>query len=138
LQLCSALTLLSLVLLAFRLEQVSTRLVVLAWRGRWRRALRIAFSNPLINSHFVYSGFMILLFALTDNAFNAQGRHWFPYVVSSFLITTQFAPRALSHRRTQAALSGLLVVGLLLYCAVGSYYSVKTIRGRFYVTQQTP
>ena len=136
LQLCSALTLLSLVLLAFRLEQVTTRLIVLAWRGRWRRALRIAFSNPLINGHFIYSVFMIGLFALTDNAFNAQGRHWFPYVVSSLLVTTQFAPRALSHRRTQAALSGLLVAGLLLYSAVGSYYSVKTIRDRFYVTQQ--
>lgn len=133
--LLSVLTPVVLVLTLFRLEQVLTRLVVFAGRGRWRMALRIVFSNPLVNSHFIFTVFMILLYAVTDNTFFAQGRNWFPYIVSSFLITTQYAPRALTHRKTQAAVSTLLILGLAFYCAIGSYYSIKTIRERFYATQ---
>jgi hypothetical protein len=115
-----------------RLEQVCTRLAVLARRGCARWALRAALSNPLLNSHLLFSAFMILLYTLTDNAFFAQGRHWFPYILSSFLIATQYAPRALTHRRTQAAFSALLVFCLLLYSAVGSYYSFRSVRERYY------
>jgi 4-amino-4-deoxy-L-arabinose transferase-like glycosyltransferase len=130
--LLSALTLLVLLLLFFRLEQVLTRLIVLAAHGRWRMALRIAFSNPLVNSHSTFTVFMIFLYAFTDNSFYAQGRHWFPYIVSGFLITTQYVPRALTHRKTQATLSALLLLGLLVYCLIGSYYSIETIKQRYY------
>ena len=132
LQLLSVLTLLVLLLVLFRIEQVITRLVVLARRGRWRTALRIFFSNPLLHSHFMFSVFMILLFAWHENGYPGQGRHWLPYFLSGFLITTQFAPRALSHRKTQAALSALLLLGLVSYCAIAGYYSVKAIKNRYY------
>jgi len=133
--LLSAVTLLVLLLVLFRFEQVITRLVVLAWRGRWRMALRIAFSKPLMNSNFIFSAFMLTLYALHDGGFNAQGRHWFPYFLSGFLLVTEFAPRALSHRKTQIAVSTLLLVGLLLYSVVGSYYSIKSINNRYYATE---
>lgn len=132
LQLVSLLSLLVLVLIFFRLEQVVTRLVVLAKSGRWRTALRLTFSNPLIISHQLFSVFMVLLYALTDNTFYAQGRHWFPYTLSGLLITTQFAPRALTHRKVQRAVSILLLSGLLVYCAVGAYFSLKAITTRYY------
>ncbi len=132
LSLLSLLTLMVLVLVLFRSEQMITRLVVLARHGRWRMALRIFFSNPLLHSHFMFSVFMILLFAWHQNGYPAQGRHWLPYFLSGFLITTQFAPRALSHRKTQATLSALLLLGLMSYCAVASYYSVKAIDNRYY------
>jgi hypothetical protein len=133
--LLSALTLFVLLLVFFRLEQVLTRLIVLARRGRWRMALRIAFSNPLMISYFIFTVFMIFLYALTDNSFNAQGRHWFPYILSGFLITTQYAPRALTHRKVQGIVSALFLFGLLVYCIVGGYYSIQSIKQRYYAPQ---
>jgi hypothetical protein len=122
-------------LFLFRLEQVLTRLVVLARSGRWRTALRIFFSNPLVNSHLIFTVFMIALFALTTNG--AQGRYWLPYILSSLLITTEYAPRSLSHRKTQAVVSTLMILGLLVFCGIGSYYSIQTIKERYYVIRTT-
>jgi hypothetical protein len=128
----SLLTLLILLLVCFRLVQVMARLFVLTRRARWRMALRLAFSNPLIVTHLIFSAFMIALYALTDNSFFAQGRHWFPLTVSGFVIATQFAPRVLPGRKLRSALATLLMAGLLVYCAVGGYYSLKTITHRYY------
>ena len=131
----TALTVVVLGLFLFRLEQVLTRLVVLARSGRWRTALRIMFSNPLVNSHFMFTVFIVALFALTTNG--AQGRYWLPYILSSLLITTEYAPRSLSHRKTQAVVSTLMILGLLVFCGIGSYYSIQTIRERYYVIRTT-
>jgi hypothetical protein len=131
----TALTVVVLGLFLFRLEQVLTRLVALARSGRWRTALRIVFSNPLVNSHLIFTVFMIALFALTTNG--AQGRYWLPYILSSLLITTEYAPRSLSHRKTQAVVSMLMILGLLVFCGIGSYYSIQTIKERYYVIRTT-
>lgn len=128
----SLLTLFVLLLIFFRVLQVAARLLRLAKRGRWRLALRLTFSNPLIVSHLMFSAFMVLLYALTDNAFFAQGRHWFPFTVSGFVIATDFAPRVLPYRKLQAAAATFLMIALLVYCAVGGYFSLKTITDRYY------
>ena len=125
-------TLVILILVFFRLMQVMISLLKLLRRGHWRIALRTAFSNPLLNAYFLFSVFMVLIYALTDNAFFAQGRHWFPYTLAGFLVTIQFAPRAFPQRRLRTAFSTILMLGLLLYCCVGGYYSLKTINERFY------
>lgn len=128
----SLLTLLMLLLVFFRLSQSITRLITLGARGRWRPALRLAFSNPLLNGYFLFSIFMVLLYALTDNSFYAQGRHWFPYTLAGFLMTLHYAPRVLTTRKMRRAVSTILILGLLIYCAVGGYYSIKTINDRYY------
>lgn len=124
-------TLVILVLTLLRLEQVITRLILLARRGRWRLALRIAFSNPVVISHFFFTIFIILLYAVTYKL-AVQGRYWVPYAWASFLIAVQYAPRALTHVKTQRIFAALVLVGLILYSAIGSYYSIKTIRERYY------
>jgi hypothetical protein len=128
-----ALTIAIFLLTLLRLGQIIARLIALGRRGRWRMALRIVFSNPLFSAHFLFAVFMIVLYALT-NDFYAQGRHWFPYILSSFLVATQYAPRAFPHRKTRAVFSALMVLGLAIYCAVGSYYSIQTINARYYGT----
>lgn len=128
----SWLTLLLVLLVFLRTVQIVFRLLLLAKRSRWRLALRLAFSNPLIITHLIFSAFMVLLYAFTDNAFFAQGRHWFPLILSGFVIVTQFAPRVLPHRTLQTVFSTLLLIGLLVYCAVGGYFSLKTITERYY------
>ncbi len=132
--LLSLITLLMLALVFFRVAQVIVRLIMLAVRGHWRLAFRIAFSNPLLNSYFLFSVFMVVFYALTDNTFFAQGRHWFPYTLPGFLMTLHYAPRLLPWRKVRSAVSTLLVTGLLIYCAVGGYYSLKTITDRYYPT----
>lgn len=127
-------TLVILILVFFRLVQVIITLIKLARRGRWRIALRTAFSNPLLNAYFLFSVFMVLLYALSNNSFFAQGRHWFPYTLAGFLVAIQFAPRAFPQRRVRTAFSTFVMLGLLLYCAVAGYYSLKTINDRFYPT----
>jgi hypothetical protein len=126
------LTLVVFALTLFRWEQVLTKLVGIARRGKWRWALRSAFANPLVISYFGFSVFMLLLYALTDNSFFSQGRNYFPYILSSFFITAQYAPRALTSRTIQKAVSFLLLLGLLLYAAIGGYHAVKTIDARYY------
>lgn len=128
----SWLTLLMVLLVFLRTVQIVFRLLLLAKQSRWRLALRLAFSNPLIVSHLIFSAFMVLLYAFTDNAFFAQGRHWFPLTLSGFVIVTHFAPRVLPHRKLQTAFSTLLLIALLVYCAVGGYFSLKTITERYY------
>lgn len=129
-----ALTLLSLLLMLVRSEKVLTRLIQLVGRGRWKLALRITFSNPLLTSYFVFTPFMILLYAVTDNSFVAQGRHWFPFILSSFLLAVCYAPQAFTHRRTQRAYSTLIILALMFYCVLGSYFAVRSIKHRYYVS----
>lgn len=133
-RLLALLTLLALLMVFFRVVQVSARLVRLAWRKRMRQSLRIAFSNPLLTSYFLFSVFMVMLYALSDNSFFAQGRHWFPYTLSGFVMTLHYAPRVLTRVWMQRVVSNLLIAGLLVYCAVGGYYSLKTITDRYYPT----
>jgi hypothetical protein len=130
--LLSLITLVLLALVFFRLVQVIVRLIVLAMRGRQRLAFRIAFSNPLVNSYLLFSVFMVLLYALTDNTFFAQGRHWFPYTLPGFLMSLHYAPRVLPPRKVRNIVSTLLIVSLLIYCVVGGYFAFETITDRYY------
>ena len=127
-----ALSLLMFLLVIFRVLKVTGLLLKMLSRWRWRRALRVLFGNPLMTNHFLFSAFMILLYALSDNSFFAQGRHWFPYTLSGFLLALYYGPRAFRKKDTQSSLSTTIMVCLLIYCGVASYYSLKTITDRYY------
>lgn len=128
-----ALSLLIFLLVFFRVLNLTTVLLRTVQRWHWRMALRVLFSNPLLTNHVLFSGFMILLYALSDNSFFAQGRHWFPYTLSGFFLTLHWAPRVFRRRDTKTSLSTALMVGLLIYCGVAACYSLKTITDRFYL-----
>jgi 4-amino-4-deoxy-L-arabinose transferase-like glycosyltransferase len=119
-------------LVLFRLENVVTRLILIARRGRWRRALFIAFSNPLVNAYFLFTIGLTCLFLVVRRSFAPQGRNWIPFILAIFLMGTEYGPRALSHRRTQAVFSALVTAGLVLYCLLGSYYAIQSLRVRYY------
>jgi hypothetical protein len=121
-----------LVLTLVRLEQVVSRLVRLARRGRGRWAVRIAVSNPVINSYFLFTVVMFYLYVRLNNAFGAQGRHWLPFLLPIFLTGLCYAPRALTLRGTRRALATALTAGLVLYVAAGSYYALQSVERRFY------
>src|SRR5262249_21841025 len=115
-----------------RIEQVASRLICLWWRGRRWLAVRLALSNPLINSYFVFTLFMFYLYIRLENRFAAQGRNWLPFMMPIFLVGLVYAPKALTLRRTRLAFSAVLTAGLLLYCIIGSYYALRTIHRRYY------
>jgi hypothetical protein len=119
-------------LVLFRLENVVTRLILLARRGRWRRALSITFSNPLVNAYFLFTLGLFCLFLVVRESFAPQGRDWIPFILAIFMMGTDFGPRAFSHRRTQAVFSALVTTGLVLYCVLGSYYAIQSLRVRYY------
>jgi hypothetical protein len=48
------------------------------------------------------------------------------------MMGTDFGPRAFSHRRTQAVFSALVTTGLVLYCLLGSYYAIQSLKVRYY------
>jgi hypothetical protein len=115
-----------------RLERIITRLIVVARRGRPRRALSIAFSKPLMNSYFLFTAGLFLLYMLVRNQFSPQGRDWFPFIMPIFLVGIDYAPKALTHRRTRRAFSIFIMAGLALYCLVGGYCSIQSVIHRFY------
>jgi hypothetical protein len=116
----------------WRLEQVGSRLVRLNGRGRRGLAVRLAFSDPLLNGYFLFTAFMFFIYIRIDNRFGAQGRNWWPLLLPIFLAAITYAPKALMLRKSRLALSGVVTSGLVLYGAVGSYYALPSIEQRYY------
>jgi hypothetical protein len=119
-------------MVAVRIASVAVRLARITKAGRWRLALSTALSKPLINGYFLFAGGLFLLYMLVRGSFAPQGRDWFPFILPIFLVATEYAPKALPARRTRAALSNLIVGGLVLYSVVGSYYAIQAVWSRFY------
>ena len=92
----------------------------------------MAFSNPLVNAYFLFTIGLICLFMVVRYSYAPQGRNWFPFILAIFMMGAEYGPRALSHRRTQAAFSALVTAGLVSYCLLGSYYAIHTLKVRYY------
>ncbi|HWX40841.1 MAG TPA: glycosyltransferase family 39 protein [Blastocatellia bacterium] len=119
-------------LVLVRLERVATRLVSIARHRGWRKALAIASSNPVLNAYFIFTVMMFALYVLSQMNLAGQGRYWLPFIFPIFLTGTQYAPRALSHHITRSVFSNLITAGLILYCILGSYYSIQSLIVRYY------
>ncbi|GAC1445230.1 MAG: hypothetical protein NVSMB52_05800 [Chloroflexota bacterium] len=115
-----------------RMGDIARRLYAVMRSGRRRQTLVLLFSDPLMNSLFLFTVFMIVLYILTDNTFGAQGRDWYPLLLPIFLLTTQFAPRALRHRGWRIWIRNMFVAGLVLYSVVGGISAIVSVRDRFY------
>ena len=119
-----------------RLGKVAARLVRLWRRGKARAALRLATANVPVNSFFLFTVLMFVLYVRSGNSFGAQGRNWLPFLLPIFLMAAAHAPRALSLRLCRLCTWGV-VLGLLLFVGAGSYYSLRTIQHRYYAPAAT-
>ncbi len=127
-----------LVLTLASLAKVMFRLWQLVSRGRWRLAVYIAYSNPVINSYFLFTLF-ILTFAITVYpSFGWQGRHWFPFILSIFLTAACFAPRVLDSKIRRKQFFLLIAGGLLIYSLLANYFAFGCIYKRYYVKDEKP
>ncbi|HEY6329534.1 MAG TPA: hypothetical protein VI756_09355, partial [Blastocatellia bacterium] len=133
-------------LTVMRIIQVFWRLGRVARRGRRIRAICILFSNPLINAYFAFTVIMFGLFMVARRSFGPQGRNWFGFILAIFLSATWYAPGALRRhtpkilggRKLACYLSHVLLAGLALYCILGSFYAIRSIRDRYYNVHAVP
>jgi 4-amino-4-deoxy-L-arabinose transferase-like glycosyltransferase len=110
-----------------RLGQVAYRLARIARRGRPRRALRIAFSNPVAISYF-----LLALFLFTVEGYpGVQGRYYFPLLPAVFWVALKYAPRALPGK-FGPALFRMQVAGLVAYTIAGAFFAFPTLASRYY------
>lgn len=115
-----------------RLKRTTAAIVRLARRGRWRTALRLVVGQPCLNSYFLFTVLMFVLYVRLDNRFGAQGRNWLPLILPIFLTGIQYAPQALRGRRARLSMGLGVLVGLTIYSAAGAVYGPRTVRARFY------
>ena len=97
-----------------------------------RRSARLALSNPVLNAHLLYLGFMVALHTATANSFIAQGRHFYPFFVSGLWVAAEYAPGAVRHQKARAVARLLVYAALLLCCVALQLYALRSIRLRYY------
>jgi hypothetical protein len=127
-----------LALILLRLQQVSAKLWQLWRRGRGATAVRLALAHVPINSFFIFTVVMFVLYIRLANRFGAQGRNWLPFLLPLFLSAIVYAPKVLTGRGARRAFAGALIAGLLLFDGFGSYYAIQTIKNRYYVPGNEP
>jgi hypothetical protein len=118
------------VILAYFTSRNILRLLWVAVHRRASAALRVASSDPVLNSYFCFLAIMFSLYVLTNNAFTAEGRHWYPYVFPAFLCLVWYAPRAL--RKDHRTASAVLASVLLVYVLAASGYALADVHQRYY------
>lgn len=121
-----------LILSLVRFGRVAVAVFRLLRRGRWRCGLRLMLAHPILNSYFLFTALMFVLYIRLENRFGAQGRNWLPLLLPIFLTALIYAPRALPGRRRQAWLRAAVMIGLTLYTALGAAYALRSIQNRFY------
>jgi hypothetical protein len=114
--------------------QVAWTLLRLARRGHWRSAWRVTFANPLLNSYFLFTLLMIVLYIRLENVFGGQGRNWLPFLLPFVLTGVVYVPKVLRRRRYQALGAATVLTALLVFDGLGSYYALASIDQRYYAS----
>ncbi|MGC1985643.1 MAG: hypothetical protein WA668_09665, partial [Candidatus Cybelea sp.] len=121
------------VTISFLLVRNCRRIFTAATRGHAQVAARIASADAVFNSYLCFVAVMFALYIVTNNAFGAEGRHWYPVIFATFLCFVWYAPRALTRR--YRAVTATAVVALLLYSSVASGYALAAVSQRYYGAQ---
>ena len=110
-----------------RLAQVTYRLARVARRGRFRCAVRMAFSNPVAISFFLLAAFLFSV----EGYPGIQGRYYFPLLPAVFWVALKYAPRSLPGK-FGPALFRMQAVGLVAYTIAGAIFAFPTLAARYY------
>jgi len=126
-----AVTITLLGLVAARLCSVALRLIRLA-RKRRLAALRIALSNPMANSYFMFVCFMIAIYVWQNNYSKMQARNWLPYTMILFWLAVRYAPRVFRRLRTRRLIARATLLIFALYAVLGALCAIPVLRARYY------
>ena len=108
----------------------SLRLAMVVAHRKALAALQVAADDPVLNSYLCFLALIFALYVVSNNAFTAEGRHWYPYIFPAFLCFVWYAPRALSKHYRMA--SSILACTLLGYVLVAAGYALADVHQRYY------
>jgi len=100
--------------------------------GRRRHAVSLGVSDPLLSALVLYTAFYLVLWMVTFNGMDAQGRNWYPCVLPVFWVGAIYAPKAFRSPALRTVISTGLLVVLLLYSLVLVPFGERAVRRRFY------
>nr|CAD6436885.1 hypothetical protein REQ54_04128 [Rhizobium sp. Q54] len=125
---------LAMLLYAIQLAARSLRM----WRSSSPRLAGQELSaQPLYLQLILFSIFMVMLYAYTDNGFYAQGRHWLPFVPAMLAFVVLRVPDYLPTRFRHYAQLGV-TYALLIFCFVGNLHSMSGMEARYYTQAPLP
>ncbi len=119
------------VAIAFLLVRNGLRIGIAMARGHRSVALAVAAADPVFTSYILFAALMFTLYVLTNNAFGAEGRHWYPLIFPAFLCLVWYAPRTI-WRRSRVVASAVLAIGLCCYSLVAAAYAIPDVAYRYY------
>jgi CDP-diglyceride synthetase len=93
------------------------------------RRIREILDNPLITYHLLFVLGLFFLYVVSDNSFFAQGRHFYPVLLSGFYLAFIYIPDTFKRGRF---LFWVLFALTVAYDVVGQYYAYRDMAGRFY------
>lgn len=118
------------VAVAFLVVRNSAR-IASAWeRGHRRLALNAVSADPVFASYLLFVALMFALYIATNNAFGAEGRHWYAFIFPAFLFLVWYAPAAFRARKR--AVSAVLAAALCCYSLVAAGYALSDVAQRYY------
>ncbi len=120
-----------LVLVVFWLTCRAVRLCGVVARRHAASALRTASADPVLSAYVCFVAVMLGLYVLSNNAFGAEGRQFYPFIFPAFLCFVWYAPRALRVRNRKVVTTVLAVV-LLGYATLASGYALADVHQRYY------
>ncbi len=120
------------------LVKVLISLVHLVRKGRWRWASYIAFSNPVMNSYFLFVLIILLVYVMYFPSYRGQGRQWFPLIFPLFVNAAIFAPRVFASRVARRLAFYLITIGWLCYSLIGCYSAFGCVYREYYVRRYQP
>jgi hypothetical protein len=117
-------------ILAFRSLRNARRIVSIFRCGRRRKALELSVADPLFNSLIVFEAIMFALYIASDNEFQVQGRHEYPFIFPAIACAVWYAPTTVKvRRRTTVAIIAALFTA---YVMLASVYAISDVRSRYY------
>ncbi|MBV8499278.1 MAG: DUF2142 domain-containing protein [Candidatus Eremiobacteraeota bacterium] len=98
--------------------------------GHPRLALESVAADPVFASYVVFVTLMLALYVATNNAFGAEGRHWYAFIFPAFLCLVWYAPSLFRARRR--TFSALFAGALCCYSLVAAGYALADVAQRYY------
>ena len=120
-------------LVIYRVARTSLALFIAGTKHHARAGLRIATSDPVLNSYLFFIVIMFAMYVATNNAFGISGRHWYPFIFPAFLCFVWYAPRALN--RKHQVLSTIFACALLAYSVIAATFAGLDVAHRYYSPQ---
>jgi hypothetical protein len=120
------------ILMLVRQTRVVARLANVAIRRSFWAAAREATGDTVLTSYGCFILILGVISVLTDGAAVNQGRYFLPFVAAGILCAVHYGPQVLP-RRLKLPFSMVMLLALLSYSVVDTFYGFRALDTRFYI-----